>query len=92
MTQTHQHTPTATQAPISHDDIDRAFARIAPDALGTGRDAEGTLDGSDSWEHPSAAEARDLTARLGMSWDFSTWADAQALAHRTLQTADHQRV
>lgn len=30
----------------------------------------------DRWDHPAAARARRLTASEGMSWDFSSWADA----------------
>jgi hypothetical protein len=65
------------------DPIDAAFALIAPEAIGTGRDADGTLDGSDDWDHPSAAAARQITADLGMEWDFTTWAAAKSLAHKS---------
>ena len=67
---------------IPENDIDAAFAAISPDAIGTGRNADGTPDGSDDWDHPSAAAARQITADLGMEWDFSTWADAKLQARK----------
>jgi hypothetical protein len=73
---------TALEA-IPENDIDAAFALISPEAIGTGRDADGTPDGSDDWDHPSAAAARQITADLGMEWDFTTWADAKLLAHKS---------
>jgi hypothetical protein len=60
--------------------IRKAFGRIEPEAIGTGTDADDNPDGSDDWNHPSAADARELTKALGMEWDFTTWADAQELA------------
>lgn len=64
--------------------IESAFALIAPEALGSGRDADGQPDGSDDWDHPSAAAARQITADLGMEWDFTTWAAAKSLAQKLI--------
>ena len=63
--------------------IDKAFDAIHPDAIGTGCDANGNPDGSDSWDHPSAEAARKITAALGIVWDFATWDEARAIAYRS---------
>jgi hypothetical protein len=63
--------------------LESAFALISPDAIGTGRDADGNPGGSDDWDHPSAAAARQITADLGMEWDFTTWAQAKLLAQKS---------
>jgi hypothetical protein len=68
---------------VPENDIEAAFALISPEAIGTGRNADGNPDGSDDWDHPSAAAARQITADLGMEWDFTTWADAKILAHKS---------
>jgi len=68
---------------VPENDVEAAFALISPEAIGTGRNADGNLDGSDDWDHPSAAAARQITADLGMEWDFTTWADAKILAHKS---------
>lgn len=65
-------------------DIEAAFALISPEAIGSGRDADGNPDGSDDWDHPSAAAARQITADLGMEWDFTTWENAKLLAHKSI--------
>jgi len=70
---------------ITDADIRTAFAAISPDAIGTGCDADGSRDGSDDWDHPSAAAARQITADLGMQWDFTTWAQAEQLAHEAAE-------
>ena len=64
--------------------INEAFSKISAEAIGSGRDADGTPDGSDDWDHPSAADAREITRLLGMSWDFSTWSEARALAEKAI--------
>lgn len=66
---------------ITKELIDAAFGEISDDdAVGTGTDADGILDGSDDWDHPSAAAAREITKRLGMAWNFTTWEDAEERA------------
>ena len=69
---------------VPDNDIDAAFALISPEAIGSGRDADGNPDGSDDWDHPSAAAARQITADLGMEWDFTTWAQAKILAQKSI--------
>jgi len=69
--------------------IDEAFGKIEVEAIGTGTDADGNPDGSDDWDHPSAADARKLTKALGMEWDFTTWADAQELAEDKAAEGDN---
>jgi len=61
-------------------EVSAAFAAISVDAIGTGTDGDGERDFSDDWSHPSAAAAREVTRRLGMEWDFTTWEDARARA------------
>lgn len=68
-------------------EINEAFAKISPEAITSGRNADGVKDGSNDWDHPSAAEARGVTEELGMVWDFTTWADAHVLAIKTLEAA-----
>ncbi|MBJ6724992.1 hypothetical protein [Geomesophilobacter sediminis] len=60
-------------------EITKAFDAIAPEAIGTGRDANGDPDGSDDWNHHSAKAARALTKRLGLVWEFTTWAETRRL-------------
>lgn len=79
--------PSLIYLEITHADIDRAFDAIASAALGSGRDADDRPDGSDDWDHPSAADARAITEALGLVWDFQTWADARALAHAAMTGA-----
>lgn len=69
---------------VPEDDIEAAFALISPEAIGSGRDADGNPDGSDDWDHPSAAAARQITAALGMKWDFTTWKNAKLLAQKSI--------
>jgi hypothetical protein len=69
---------------VPDDDIEAAFALISQDAIGTGRDADGNPDGSDDWNHSSADAARQITAALGMEWDFTTWASAKLLAQKSI--------
>ncbi len=69
-------------------EINEAFAQISPEALTSGRNADGVKDGSNDWDHPSAEAARAVTAKLGMCWDFTTWADARQLAIQALQACE----
>ena len=69
---------------ITKTEIETAFSLIAPDAIGTGRDADGRPDQSDGWDHESAAAARQITADLGLGWDFATWAEAKLLALKSI--------
>ncbi len=69
---------------ITKTEIETAFSLIAPDAIGIGRDADGKPDQSDDWDHPSAAEARQLTADLEIEWNFISWADAKLLALKSI--------
>jgi hypothetical protein len=58
-------------------EIHEAFDKISPEAMTSGRDADGIEDGSNDWDHPSACQARKVTKDLGMVWDFTTWEDAK---------------
>jgi hypothetical protein len=69
---------------ITITEIESAFALISPDAIGTGRNADGKPDQSDDWSHESAASAREITASLEMEWDFCTWAEAKILAIKSI--------
>jgi len=69
---------------ITKTEIETAFSLIAPDAIGIGRDADGKPDQSDDWDHESAAAAREITAAIGMQWDFASWADAKLLALKSI--------
>jgi hypothetical protein len=70
---------------MSITEINEAFAKISPEALTSGRNADGIKDGSNDWDHDSAAAARAVTDELGMIWDFSTWDHAHVLAIKTLE-------
>ena len=63
--------------------IDKAFAAISEEAIGTGVDADGNSDGSDDFDHSSATAARDITS--GMEWDFTTWAEAKATLEKLIE-------
>lgn len=65
--------------------INEAFAKISPEALTSGRNADGIKDRSNDWDHPSAAAARAVTEALGMVWDFTTWEAAKRLDLATLE-------
>jgi hypothetical protein len=69
---------------ITSTEIESAFSLIVPDAIGKGRNADGRPDGSDDWNHESAAFAREITASLEMKWDFCTWAEAKLLAIKSI--------
>ena len=69
---------------ITETEIEAAFSLIAPDAIRSGRNADGKPDQSDNWGHQSAAAARDITAALEIEWDFTTWADAKLLALKSI--------
>jgi len=60
-------------------EIAKVFDRISPEAMGTGRDANGNPDGTDDWSHPSAKAAREMTEKLGLVWEFTTWAETRRL-------------
>lgn len=81
---------TAPNKNMSTTEINEAFAKISQEALTSGRNADGIKDGSNDWDHPSAADARAVTETLGMVWDFTTWADAHVLAIETLEGQDNE--
>ena len=70
---------------MTHSEIRSAFAVISPRAIGTGADADGALDGSDQWEHPSAAAARDVAAMLLYPFDFRGWSETETQCHAALE-------
>lgn len=63
-------------------EIAQAFEGISKKAIGTGRGADGNPNGRDDWNHPSAKAARELTDRLGLVWEFSTWAETRRLLEK----------
>lgn len=71
---------TTAVAIITEAEIIDAFGQIESAAIGSGLDADGRPDGSDDWNHHSADAARTITELLGMTWEFTTWADAEELA------------
>lgn len=75
---------------MSITEINEAFAKISPEALTSGRNADGIKDGSNDWDHPTAAAARAVAEELGMVWDFTTWEDAKLLAIKTLEGQSHE--
>ena len=70
---------------MNHEDVRLAFAVISPSAIGTGADADGALDGSDQWEHPSAAAARDMAAILLYPFEFRGWQETETQCHAALE-------
>lgn len=81
-----------------HAQVAQAFAQIEPEALSTGTGAGGIPDGSDDWDHDSAALARNCLAALRCSFSFTAWANAELVAYERIDeivagrsTADEAR-